>query len=648
MTALAFEPTLDIHAEHALTGDPSTDHSYLMRALEAQGRGDTVQAEYMFRNFLAAYPGNPIASYSMAVILLHRRDREGALQTLEAGVAANPGFAPLWLAKGSAEHGLGLREEALKSYDQAIGIKPDYLEALVNSGALLREMHKHAEALQRFQAVLTFQPDYQTALGNSAILLSEFKQLDQAIATLQRLLQINPDYDYGLGLLAYERLHACDWTDHDALQQAIIEGLREGKRTCKSLGLMALSDSAADHQQCARIFSAHHLPESPPPLWQGERYRHDRIRVAYMSPDLREHPVGHLMAGIFEHHDHHRFETIAVSLGANDGSRLRQRMVNAFDHFIDARDMSSRHIAETLRRMEVDILIDLAGYTSDARTDVLAHRPAPAHVNYLGYPGTMGYKEMDYLIADRCVIPPEHQCFYDERVLYLPDAYLPTDDKVQIAERTPTRAECGLPDDAFVFCSFCHDYKISPSWFDMWMRILSGAPGSVLWLMSRNAQSQANLRQAAQARGVDPQRLIFASRVPLIEDHLARYRQASLFLDTHPYNAHTTAADALMAGLPVLTYLGGSFPSRVASSLVSSIGLNELVTHSHQAYEDTAIRIANNADLHQDIRSRLERQRAGSGLFDTPAFCRHLEALYTQIWYEGQLQRGSHIQRSTR
>jgi protein O-GlcNAc transferase len=648
MTALAFEPTLDIHAEHALTGDPSTDHSYLMRALEAQGRGDTVQAEYMFRNFLAAYPGNPIASYSMAVILLHRRDREGALQTLEAGVAANPGFAPLWLAKGSAEHGLGLREEALKSYDQAIGIKPDYLEALVNSGALLREMHKHAEALQRFQAVLTFQPDYQTALGNSAILLSEFKQLDQAIATLQRLLQINPDYDYGLGLLAYERLHACDWTDHDALQQAIIEGLREGKRTCKSLGLMALSDSAADHQQCARIFSAHHLPESPPPLWQGERYRHDRIRVAYMSPDLREHPVGHLMAGIFEHHDHHRFETIAVSLGANDGSRLRQRMVNAFDHFIDARDMSSRHIAETLRRMEVDILIDLAGYTSDARTDVLAHRPAPAHVNYLGYPGTMGYKEMDYLIADRCVIPPEHQCFYDERVLYLPDAYLPTDDKVQIAERTPTRAECGLPDDAFVFCSFCHDYKISPSWFDMWMRILSGAPGSVLWLMSRNAQSQANLRQAAQARGVDPQRLIFASRVPLIEAHLARYRQASLFLDTHPYNAHTTAADALMAGLPVLTYLGGSFPSRVASSLVSSIGLNELVTHSHQAYEDTAIRIANNADLHQDIRSRLERQRAGSGLFDTPAFCRHLEALYTQIWYEGQLQRGSHIQRSTR
>jgi len=533
MTALAFEPTLDIHAEHALTGDPSTDHSYLMRALEAQGRGDTVQAEYMFRNFLAAYPGNPIASYSMAVILLHRRDREGALQTLEAGVAANPGFAPLWLAKGSAEHGLGLREEALKSYDQAIGIKPDYLEALVNSGALLREMHKHAEALQRFQAVLTFQPDYQTALGNSAILLSEFKQLDQAIATLQRLLQINPDYDYGLGLLAYERLHACDWTDHDALQQAIIEGLREGKRTCKSLGLMALSDSAADHQQCARIFSAHHLPESPPPLWQGERYRHDRIRVAYMSPDLREHPVGHLMAGIFEHHDHHRFETIAVSLGANDGSRLRQRMVNAFDHFIDARDMSSRHIAETLRRMEVDILIDLAGYTSDARTDVLAHRPAPAHVNYLGYPGTMGYKEMDYLIADRCVIPPEHQCFYDERVLYLPDAYLPTDDKVQIAERTPTRAECGLPDDAFVFCSFCHDYKISPSWFDMWMRILSGAPGSVLWLMSRNAQSQANLRQAAQARGVDPQRLIFASRVPLIEDHLARYRQASLFLGTH-------------------------------------------------------------------------------------------------------------------
>lgn len=647
MNVTAPEPTQVASPTPALTGSPAADQPYLIQAVEKQGAGDTATAEHMFKEFLAVYPGNPIATYSIAVILLQRKDRAEALRLLQIGVQSAPGFAPLWLAKASCEQGLGLREEALKSYDQALQIKPDYIEALVNSGALLREMHRHIEALQRFQTALSHDPDCQNALGNSAILLSEFKQLDQSIAALQRLLQLNPDYDYGLGLLSYERLHACDWTDHDQLQRAIIAGLREGKRTCKSLGLMALSDDAADHQRCARIFSAHHLPESPPPLWKGERYQHERIRIAYLSPDLREHPVGHLMAGIFEHHDRHRFETIAVSLGVDDQSRLRERMVKAFDHFIDARAMSSRHIAETLRDMEVDVLIDLAGYTSDSRSDVLAYRPAPAHVNYLGYPGTLGYKEMDYIIADRCVIPPDHQRFYDERVLYLPDAYLPTDDSVRIAERTPTRAECGLPEDAFVFCSFCHDYKINPHLFDRWMRILQAVPGSVLWLMSRNERSQANLRQAAQERGVSPERLVFASRVPRVEDHLARYRQANLFLDTHPYNAHTTAADALMSGLPVLTYLGNSFPSRVAASLLQTVGLHELVTHSHDEYEQAAIRLAQQPAQLQDIQARLQRDRAGSGLFNTPAFCRHLEALYTQIWYEGQLQ-AAQLQHSPR
>lgn len=631
------DPTQSLSNIPELTGSPAADQPYLIHAVEKQGAGDTATAEHMFKEFLTVYPGNPIATYSIAVILLQRKDRAEALRLLQIGVQTAPGFAPLWLAKASCEQGLGLREEALKSYDQALQIKPDYLEALVNSGALLREMHRHVEALQRFQTALSHDPDCQNALGNSAILLSEFKQLDQSIAALQRLLQLNPDYDYGLGLLSYERLHACDWTDHDQLQQAIIAGLREGKRTCKSLGLMALSDDAADHQRCARLFSAHHLPESPSPLWNGERYKHGRIRIAYLSPDLREHPVGHLMAGIFEYHDRHRFETIAVSLGVDDQSRLRERMVKAFDHFIDARAMSSRHIAETLRAMEVDILIDLAGYTSDSRSDVLAYRPAPAHVNYLGYPGTLGYKEMDYIIADRFVIPPEHQRFYDERVLYLPDAYLPTDDSVQIAERTPTRAECGLPEEAFVFCSFCHDYKINPQLFDRWMRILQAVPGSVLWLMSRNERSQANLRQAAQERGVWPERLVFASRVPRVEDHLARYRQADVFLDTHPYNAHTTAADALMSGLPVVTYAGGAFPSRVAASLLHAIGMPELIADSPENYEALAIKLAREPVLLRAMKSKLAANRNTQALFDTPSFCKHLEAIYIAIWRQSQL-----------
>ena len=615
---------------------PALDQSFLMKAIELQGAGQEAEAERRFRQYLEANPLDPIAVYSLAVILLKRGEVGVALPLLAQATQRTPGFAPLWAAYASAQQSLGLRDEALASYDQALAAKPDYIEALVNSGALLRETHQHLAALERFNKVLTINPNYESALGNCAILLTEFKRSEQAIAMFQRLLAINPRYDYGQGLLSYERLHACDWTDFDASSARIVEGVRNGERVCKSLGFMALSDSAEDHQSCARIFASHRFPPAAP-LWKGERYKHDRIRIAYVSPDLREHPVGHLMAGIFEHHDKRRFETIAISLGIDDNSRLRTRMLNAFDHFVDARQMNTRQIAQVMRDMEVDVAIDLAGYTSDSRTDVFSHRPAPVQANYLGYPGTLGLDCMDYIIADRHVIPPEHQAFYDEKVVYLPDAYLPTDSGLQIAERTPTRAECGLPDEGVVFCSFNHDYKISPHIFEVWMSLLRQVPGSVLWLMSRNELSQKNLRQHAERLGVSPERLIFAQRVPRVEDHLARYRQADMFLDTHPYNAHTTAADALMAGLPIVTCMGQAFPARVAGSLLHAMGLPELITHSLADYEALALALAKDPARLADVKARLAQKRADTPLFDTPNFCRNLEAIYTAMWRKAQL-----------
>lgn len=609
---------------------------YLLQAVSLQGKGQEVEAEQMFRHYLEHYPTDRIAIYSLAVILLKRSDVSGALQWLQKGVAANPDFAPLWFGLATAQQNAGQREAALQSYDKALEVNPNYVEALVNSGALLRELHQHIPALERFNKVLTINPDYETALGNCAILLTEFKRSEQAIEMFKRLLTLRPDYDYGQGLLCYERMHNCDWTSFDASRQRIIDEVRLGKRSCKSLGFMALSDSAQDHQTCARTFAKHKFP-SKPALWKGERYRHDRIRIAYVSPDLREHPVGHLMAGIFERHDKTRFETYAFSLGSDDGSRLRNRMVNAFDHFIDARLMSARQIAEQMRAMEIDVAIDLAGFTSDSRTEVFSHRPAPVQVNYLGYPGTLGMDCMDYIVADRHVIPPQHQGFYDEKVVYLPDSYLPTDASIQIPEETPTRAECGLPDEGVVFCSFNHDYKISPHVFAIWMNLLKQVPGSVLWLMSRNELSQKNLCLHAQSHGVDPSRLVFAKRVPRVEDHLARYRQADMFLDTHPYNAHTTAADALMAGLPVVTYMGQSFPSRVAGSLLHTMGLPELVTHSLESYEQLALTLARRPDLLTDIKTRLRQNRANTPLFDTAGFCKNLEAIYTSMWRKAQL-----------
>ena len=400
---------------------------------------------------------------------------------------------------------------------------------------------------------------------------------------------------------------------------------------------MSVTDDASVHHQCANIFAGNRYQPRSAPLWTGERYKHDRIRIAYVSPDMREHPVGHLMAGIFERHDRSRFETIAISIGINDNSRLRQRMVDCFDHFIDATLMDSRRIAELMREMEVDVAIDLAGFTADSRSEVFGMRPAPVQVNYLGYPGTMGTSYMDYIVADRHVIPPEHAQHYNEKVVYLPDAYLPAASGLQIADRTPTRAACGLPDEGVVFCSFNHDYKIAPHVFNVWMNLLREVPGSVLWLMSRSPLSQENLRKEATARGVDPDRLVFAQRVPRVEDHLARYRQADIFLDTHPYNAHTTCADALMAGLPVVTCMGGAFPSRVAGSLLHAAGIPELVTSSLADYEALALQLARDPARLAAVKAKLAATRASTALCDADAFTRNLEAIYTAMWRKTQL-----------
>lgn len=613
------------------------ENNKLLQALELQVQGRINEATQLFNDVLATDPVNAAALYSLSLIALNDGDHVEALRMSDRGVKAAPLFAPLRLIHGAALQAAGRKDEALQSYDKALEIEPDNIAALSNSGVLLRDMFRHLEAVVRFNAILAIEPTNTSALANCGILLTEFKQSEQAIGMFKGLISIDPAYDYALGLLLYEQLHICDWTDTEALSTQIIEGIRSGRRTCKSLAYMSISDSAEEHQLVAQIFAQHFCPKRPVSYWQGERYRHKKIRLAYVSPDLREHPVGHLMAGVFERHDKSRFEIIAFSLGIDDGSRLRARMLKVFDHFIDVKEMAASQIAQTIRDMEVDIVVDLGGYTSDTRTDIFAHRPAPVQVNYLGYPGTMGTEYMDYILADRHVIPENHQQFYNEKVVYLPDAYLPTDCGIQVSERTPTREECGLPPNGIIFCSFSHDYKISPRIFDIWMRLLQQVPGSVLWLMSRNEVSQQNLYRAAEQRGIDPARLIFAGRVPLVEDHLARYRLADIFLDTHPYNAHTTAADALMVGLPVVTYMGDAFPARVAGSLLHAIGLPELIAHTLEEYEQIALRLVTTPALLADIKARILANKATHPLFDTEGFCRNLEASYIAMWRQSEL-----------
>jgi predicted O-linked N-acetylglucosamine transferase (SPINDLY family) len=463
------------------------------------------------------------------------------------------------------------------------------------------------------------------------------KRFEEAAKDCESLLKLDPEFKYTRGFLAFFRLQCCDWRDLERQKREIATGLRAGKRVVAPFANVALSQSEGDQLSCARICVADRYPASSRPLWQSERYRHDRIRLAYLSGDFNNSAVATLMAGVFEHHDRARFETIAVSFARDDESPMRARLGRCFDRFMEVQEQSDAEVAELLRRMEVDIAVDLMGFTGECRPGILAFRPAPVQVNYLGFPGTMGADYIDAIIADRTVIPEESVGDYSEAVVYLPDTYLPNDATRRIAERTPTRSEAGLPEKGFVFCSFNNSYKFTPELFDIWMRLLSRVEGSVLWLPEVNAAAVRNLRREAASRGIDENRLVFAPFLASAEDHLARLRLADLFLDTLPYNAHTTAADALWAGLPVLTTPGSTFAGRVAASLIKAIGLPEMIAPSPEAYEAMALQLARDANALAEIKAKLQRNRGIHALFDTARFTRSLEAAYAKLYERAPL-----------
>ena len=361
---------------------------------------------------------------------------------------------------------------------------------------------------------------------------------------------------------------------------------------------------------------------------QGNKHK---LHIGYLSADFRDHPVAHLMAQIFELHDRERFHITAYSFGPDAAGPMRSRLEKAFDRFIDIKDLSHENAARRIYEDRIDILVDLMGYTKHFRSAILAMRPAPVQVNYLGYPGTMGADFIDYLIADRFIIPPELQQHYTEKVVWLPDSYMPRDRSGRRLPE-PVRKECGLPEDGIVFCCFNQPFKLSPAVFDTWCRLLNAVPHSVLWLSACNPLAQANLLREAENRGVAASRLIWAPRLESMEEHLARIQCADLFLDTFPYNAHTTCSDALWMGLPVITCAGETFPSRVAGSLLTALGVPELVTYHPDDYYSLALELATNRNKYENIRSKIISNRDIAPLFDSKLFTRNLEAAYTEMW----------------
>jgi protein O-GlcNAc transferase len=579
-------------------------HSSMGNALLSLRRHS--QAVASFDRALAIKPDAAEILYNRGNVLLQLGRSEEALADYDRALASRTNYPEALSKRGAALRELKRHDEALASYDHALAIKPDYSDALYDLGNALLQLNRPEDAIASYERALAVNPRFAEAHYNRGLALCALTRHAQAACQFARLLSIEPDFPYARGELLYSQLHCCDWNGYARNLEQIDQDVVAGRRAATPFAFLSVSESPAAQLQCAKIYSDDKCAASVRAFWTGERYRHEKLRLAYISADFHNHATAYLAAELFEMHDRSRFETYAISLGPNQKNEWRIRLENAFTRFVDVRDRSDRDVALLLRDLEIDIAVDLNGHTQHSRPGILAFRSAPIQVNYLGFPGTMGAGFIDYIIADRVTIPEAQRSFYAEKVVYLPDAYQPNDSKRRISDYTPTRREAGLPETGFVFCSFVSGYKIVPPVFDSWMRLLAKVEGSVLWLLAGNADAIGNLRQSAQIRGIAPDRLLFAPRMKL-EHHLARHRLADLFLDTLPINAHTTASDALWAGVPVVTRLGRSFAGRVAASLLNALGLPELITENLDEYEALALQLAHSNDRLGAVRAKLAK-----------------------------------------
>ena len=583
-----------------------------------------------FDSVLAREPENPSALYNRANALSALGRFGPALADYEKLLSHAPDHANAWNNRGNALNRTARPEEALESFERALALRPNLMEAHYNRGTVLQELGRNIEALASYDVVVAANPDHIQALTNRGAVLRELKRFAEAAASFEQALAAGADNGYALGGLADCLLNLCDWRRREELTNRLEGAVRDIKKVISPLTFLGYSDDPALQQACSRAYTreiAGTTSLASAPVYKS----HGKIRLAYLSADFHEHATSFLMAELFARHDRARFDVIGLSYGVDDGSDMRTRLAASFDQFHDIRRKTDEEAAELLRTLEVDIAVDLKGHTHGARPGILGRRPCPIQVNYLGYPGTMGADFIDYIIADAVVLPDAMQPFFDETIIRLEGCYQANPATRPAATTTPSRQECGLPDQGIVFCCFNNNWKITPTLFALWMRLLKFVPDSVIWLLDDNIGARRNLCAHAGEHGVSPDRLVFAPRMRQAE-HLARHRLADLFLDTLPYNAHTTASDALWMGLPVITCLGRAFPGRVAASLLQAAQLPELIAENMSEYERLALDLANNPLRLRSIKRQLESNRTISQLFDTEKFRKNLEEAYFAIW----------------
>ena len=553
-----------------------------------------------------------------------------AINCFDKAIHLKSDFAEAWSNKGNTLHQLKQYSEAIAHQERALSLKPDFAEAWNNYGSALEKIKQYQEAISCFDNALNIKPNLAEAWSSKGSTLLRFKQYPEAIQCFEAALNLKPEVEWGFGSLVNLKMRMCTWDNLSENIEKLRNMVQSNTKASHPFNMLSLIDDGALHQKTAEIYASAFYPVNSALGAIPKIARHEKIRIGYFSADFRHHAVSILTAELFELHDKNKFELIAFSFGPDDQSLMRARLNQAFDKFIDVSSMSDMEIAKLARELEIDIAVDLGGFTLDCRTGIFTYRAAPIQISYIGYLGTMGSKYMDYLLADQTIIPEDLRQFYSEKVICIP-SYQVNDSNRKIADKVFTREELALPIKGFVFACFNNGYKILPAVFDSWMRILKAVEGSVLFLYAENEWTQSNLIAEAQKRGIDSKKIIFGKHLPA-DEYLSRYRACDLFLDTTPYNAGTTASDALWAGLPVLTLLGKSFASRVAASILNAMGLPELITKTETEYEALAIELAHNPQKLEAIKRKLSQNRESARLFDTPKFTKNIELAYTKIY----------------
>ena len=614
----------------ALKIKPDYAEAYYNIGNAFRDKGEADAALNNYKQALKIMPNHAQTYNNMGYVLHKKGELDAAIKSFAQALDIKPNHAEAYNNIANALKDKGELSAAINNYQKALDLKPEYLEAWYNLGNLLQDNGKLKSAIDKYKKAICIKPDYAKAYFNMGQALKDNGDTELAIQSFEQAIKIEPDYQAAHAQKLHQQAHICDWMAMQGSDKRI-PNLGISDQSVDIWTLLSLEDAPERHRLRAEIYVKQKFQQKRKSIHPKPEIKPSRLRIGYFSADFHNHPGMHLMVGMLATHDRDRFEIYAYSYGPDSDDEMRHRVIAAVDVFKEVREMTDPELAMLARHDKIDIAINRNGHTQNSRTGAFAYRAAPVQINYLGYPGTLGADFIDYIVADKRIIPAGSETYFSEKIIHLPHTYQPTDNKRPVSDKPVTRGDMGLPVTGFVFCCFNNNYKISAVEFDIWMRLLAQVEDSVLWLLKSNSWAEESLRQAAITRGITQDRLVFARKTSQPE-HLARQRLADLFLDTFNYNAHTTASDALWMGLPVITKMGRGFAARVAGSLLTAMEMPELITKTEQAYEQLALDLAQNPTRLAELRQKIIAKQTTAPLFDTELYTRHLEAGYQQAY----------------